>query len=1355
MSPTEAQLPPSGLVVPIVLWGKQPPRHRITAIRILSDRTTVITGADNGHIIIWKLQVDAICPHLLFLGHSASITAISPTSLLANSARLISVSADGQICLWDWLDGRCIDHVNGASVHRQMEPYASKAANSAFNTRIICAGDYADFIVLDPQDLTPVFTISSRVEPDWITAFTLVKRTNRADQILGFSKSGMVKIWTIEDLDQKTMESPLYEEESRHADKEALTAISFSSHNEKVALLISKKRWQVIDLDDLQALITFETQVAAVSGSFLEIDKVAVTYVDGSVRIYQLPLQALNGAQVLAQFGPSRQNYFGRNAPFEIAVLEGKKATGPLAKMQQTFAFEFALQREDQGGACQVIRASADGALLTWLIPRFGSAFIERVSDVQQLPLKYKGTFSESLAEIWSALNESPNPPFSQQDLCDVTASLYVGSQGKLLLGKSNGEIVMSYACETISKQLLDIPPERQNPRILHGHSGAVRAMLYPHEQSNRFDSTMMLSGGDDFSVIVWNINTAVRLYKFTVNGGSVNRFIVPPPNSSKQTLKCIAAVSSDNTVALLNIRDMKCSLLASRHPFKILDLKWRPLDDYMLVRLEDSSVYVWQIETASIERVVRGLQAEDILAACDEQIGVEEGRDEAGATQAVQLMRALKHRNIDAMKRVGGVGSSQQATASAESTMVSPMSFQSLPNSGSEANIVLFEVAALINGLSSLDAVEDTPDPKSISQLMGKQQNQDQPDGSMIGLSRRLTMQFESTLYLDIARLLLSCLHAWEVDADLDAVCLKKLGLHRPNNPLFYGNLSRHGHMAVVLPSRNKTSYSTFATDVRWQASHSLTTIHLLSVIATANTLMSMKNSSAQPNRRRSQALPLKRVPSKDNMNGEKQQMKQGWSLLAAMHCVLLPDNVRPKSSYAAPRIELLARRWQDGCLEIREAAQALLIRELNRLGSSGRKRLIESWAPYLPTLLDPSLSIFGTRQPSNNVPTTVPTMTSAPPPIPPRSNRQPLPVVAVPEPIRNNEGDHGVQQVRRNQATAIILLGVVGSEFGEELNKVELTRATAISLLELLVSPPTALLPMHSPLRRASIDLLGRGFTQWEPHLEISRVLIGLLDLASGAEKNASTAQNPVPTPSFSPMADAARTARHALSQIATARPPAMLTALSMEVARYNVAAQHQTIQHSVISPLLKTRVEVLRIIEDLSEKQYGAIVEMMLPVGDVLVHCLDTSLLKHKTLAEVFPPITKFYMVSYCPTSRRIAFGGRNGACVVHELRPGKAQTLQAHQGPVSAVCFSEDGKFLATYGAQDGKLNFWQTTQNFFGMGQSQMRCGKSLAAPTLPTVISPGGQAFRPRLVWINSKSLTLMLPEGREQRFTI
>ena len=36
----------------------------------------------------------------------------------------------------------------------------------------------------------------------------------------------------------------------------------------------------------------------------------------------------------------------------------------------------------------------------------------------------------------------------------------------------------------------------------------------------------------------------------------------------------------------------------------------------------------------------------------------------------------------------------------------------------------------------------------------------------------------------------------------------------------------------------------------------------------------------------------------------------------------------------------------------------------------------------------------------------------------------------------------------------------------------------------------------------------------------------------------------------------------------------------------------------------------------------------------------------------------------------------------------------QTIQAHQGAVAAACFSDDGKFLASYSPVDAKDHFWQ-------------------------------------------------------------
>ncbi|MEQ2215896.1 WD repeat-containing protein 7 [Xenoophorus captivus] len=70
-------------------------------------------------------------------------------------------------------------------------------------------------------------------------------------------------------------------------------------------------------------------------------------------------------------------------------------------------------------------------------------------------------------------------------------------------------------------------------------------------------------------------------------------------------------------------------------------------------------------------------------------------------------------------------------------------------------------------------------------------------------------------------------------------------------------------------------------------------------------------------------------------------------------MHCVMLPD-LLGLDKFRPPLLEMLARRWQDRCLEVREAAQALLLAELRRIGQSGRKDTIDAWAPYLPQYVD-----------------------------------------------------------------------------------------------------------------------------------------------------------------------------------------------------------------------------------------------------------------------------------------------------------------------------------------------------------------------------------------------------------------
>lgn len=73
---------------------------------------------------------------------------------------------------------------------------------------------------------------------------------------------------------------------------------------------------------------------------------------------------------------------------------------------------------------------------------------------------------------------------------------------------------------------------------------------------------------------------------------------------------KCVCSVASDHSVTLLSLAERKCVVLASRHLFPIVTIKWRPLDDFMIVGCSDGAVYVWQMETGHLDRVLHGLFA-------------------------------------------------------------------------------------------------------------------------------------------------------------------------------------------------------------------------------------------------------------------------------------------------------------------------------------------------------------------------------------------------------------------------------------------------------------------------------------------------------------------------------------------------------------------------------------------------------------------------------------------------------------------------------------------------------------------------------------------------------------------------
>ncbi|KAM4638832.1 WD repeat-containing protein 7-like, partial [Amazona ochrocephala] len=372
-----------------------------------------------------------------------------------------------------------------------------------------------------------------------------------------------------------------------------------------------------------------------------------------------------------------------------------------------------------------------------------------------------------------------------------------------------------------------------------------------------------------------------------------------------------------------------------------------------------------------------------------------------------------------------------------------------------------------------------------------------------------------------------------------------------------------------------------------------------------------------------------------------------------------------------------------------------------------------------------------------------------------------------------------------RRKQATAIVLLGVIGAEFGAEIEppklptrprsssqvpegfgltsagaNYSLARHTCKALTFLLLQPPSARLPAHSTIRRTAIDLIGRGFTVWEPYMDVSAVLMGLLELCADAEKLLAGITMGLP---LSPAADSARSARHALSLIATARPPAFITTIAKEVHRHTALAANAQAQQNVhhTPALARAKGEILRVLETLIEKMPSDVAELLVEVMDVVLYCLEGAALRKRGLHECFPAICRFYMVSYYERSHRIAVGARQGSVALYDIRTGKCQTIHGHKGAVTAVAFAPDGRYLATYSHGDSHLCFWQMNTSLLGSigmlnSAPQLRCIKTFQVPPVQPA-SPGSHsALRlARLIWTSNRNVILMAHDGKEHRFMV
>ncbi|XP_041048865.1 WD repeat-containing protein 7 isoform X2 [Carcharodon carcharias] len=1454
----------NSLVLPIVLWGPKAPTHCISALLVMDDLATIVTGCHDGQICLWDLTPKLeIIPRALLFGHTSSITCLSKANASSDKQYVVSASESGEMCLWDVSDGRCIEFTKLACTHTGIQFYQFSIGTQR-EGRLLCYGHYPEILVVDAISLEVHYSLVSKISPDWISSVSVIRSLRtQEDTVVAVSLTGILKVWIITaEINRMQETEPIFEEESKPIYCLNCQSISFCTYTQQSLLVVCSKYWRVFDAGDFSLLcsVSSDGDQSWTGGEFVDADKVVIWTEDGSSFTYRLPASCLPASESFrSNVGKAIENSI---PPLLYNVLDRKDKSLLICPPVTRFFYG---RREPFHKL--LIQGDSSGRLLIWCIPE--TVGLTQGGTVQELKVTtsacLQDTFDHLIPRPAGIIDQLSTLPGSEEPL-KVTASVYIPSHGRLVCGREDGSIVIVPATQTAIVQLLQgehmlrrgWPPHR----TLRGHRSKVTCLLYPHQVSTRYDQRYLVSGGVDFSVIIWDINSGEMKHIFCVHGGEITQLVVPPENCSSRVQYCVCSVASDHSVGLLSLRDKKCIMLASRHLFPIQIIKWRPSDDYLVVGCSDGSVYVWQMDTGALDRCVMGITAVEILNACDEAVPA---AVDTLSHPAVNLKQAMTRRSLTALKHMAHhklqtLATNLLASEAADKGALPKYSHNALMVQAMKTNltdpdihILFFDVEALIIQLLTEEASRPNPtliSPESLQKAQGstdksssfltgkraavlfqqvketikenikehlldddeddedemKRQKREESDSEYKGSKSKPLTLLEYNLTMDTAKLFMSCLHAWGLNEGLDDVCLIRLGMLKPHCPVSFGLLSRGGHMSLMLPGFKQTTFKTLDGAIEtgkklilrnsaYNVSRAVTTQHLLSLISLANTLMSMTNATfigehmkklPQRPQKPSTLEMTKGKPSPPVSSTAVQgQIKQGWSQLAAMHCVMLPDHLG-QDNFRPPLLEMLARRWQDRCLEVREAAQALLLAELRRIEKEGRKETIDMWSPYLPQYVDSIMSPGVTTEALQAVGAS-PDLQGADAKVQeeePDLADDDITTGCLPGFLGHAKKLSSSYEERRKQATAIVLLGVIGAEFGAEIeppklptrtrntNQVpegfgltsggsnySLARHTCKALTFLLLQPSSPKLPAHSTIRRTAIDLIGRGFTVWEPYMDVSAVLMGLLELCADAEKHLTNITMGLP---LSPAADSSRSARHALSLIATARPPAFITTIAREVHRHTALAANTQSQPNVhTSTLARAKSEILRVIEILIEKMPTDVVDLLVEVMDIIMYCLEGSLVKKKGLQECFPSICRFYMVSYCERSNRIAVGARHGSVALYDIRTGKCQTIHGHSGPITAVSFAPDGRYLATYSNADSHISFWQMNTSLLGSigmlnSAPQLRCMKTYQVPPVHPA-SPGSQnALKlARLIWTSNRNVILMAHDGKEHRFMV
>jgi hypothetical protein len=284
--------------------------------------------------------------------------------------------------------------------------------------------------------------------------------------------------------------------------------------------------------------------------------------------------------------------------------------------------------------------------------------------------------------------------------------------------------------------------------------------------------------------------------------------------------------------------------------------------------------------------------------------------------------------------------------------------------------------------------------------------------------------------------------------------------------------------------------------------------------------------------------------------------------------------------------------------------------------------------------------------------------------------------------------------------QIRACLILAIIGSEY--DIIDPSLCPRIAKSLTYLISEVVSA------DLRMMAIDLISKGFSTWEKHVDPSAVLYPLFKSAQIWGDSGS---------------GSAKVIYQAILNICIASPTLFASTASLALIGQITPDFYQSDNFKAAE---SPRVGVLKALSHVIRNRPTLLVPFISPLIESLIKVLDPKdPILRKTIIQdatqlLFDVVETYSFVDFHKPTQRLAVGTLEGAVVIYDVRTStRYQVFEGSMGQITAVAISPDGKFLASYSNSDQTLNIWQQSSGFLDLIARSFRSPSPSPLPATP------------------------------------